>query len=201
MTEAHLARLWIVVGLFLVFYSLNTWIVSQGGKALFGVELLDDQPVTSALVAIPICAVLLVLQCRIGMAYADRSGMRRQWHARTPVVGLDGLKTGSREGKLYQAFFLILFVIVPVAALGYFVDQVLGGTVYDRVAKTEHSPLAAVDWATIASASYWDDRFRLGEGPDKAVTWFPVVEPVLLGLLLLLAAAHVVLLAVRLFGR
>lgn len=200
MTQAHLTRLWLAVGLVLVFYSLNTWIVSRGGKPLFGVDLLSEARIASELLAIPICAVLLALLCQVGIVYAGRSGAW-SWHARMPVIGLDGLKTGAREGRLYQAFFLFLFIALPTVALAYFTARVLGGRVFDRCGGPELTPLSPVSWDVVASKAYWDDGYRLGADADHAVTWFPVLEPAMLALLLLLAAVQGARFLVRLFGR
>jgi hypothetical protein len=39
--------------------------------------------------------------------------------------------------------------------------------------------------------AYWHNSYGLGESTDKAVTWFPVLEPIVVVLLLLLAAGSV----------
>jgi hypothetical protein len=101
--------------------------------------------------------------------------------------------TGSREGRLFQGFFLFLLISVSAAALVHFTSQVLGAKVFDRQTGTELDVLAPVPWDTFVSGTYWHDRFRLGESADKAVTWFPVLEPIVLAVLLLLAAGSVAL--------
>jgi hypothetical protein len=110
-----------------------------------------------------------------------------------PVIGLEGLDTGSREGRLYQGFFLLLLIAVPAAALIYFTVQVLSAHVFDRQnSAAELGALDPVSLSTVLSGPYWDDRFRLGESADKAVTWFPVLEPMILTLLVAIAAWQVV---------
>jgi hypothetical protein len=101
--------------------------------------------------------------------------------------------TGSREGRLFKGFFLFLLISVPAAALVHFTSQVLGAKVFDRQTGTEMDVLAPVPWDAFISDTYWHDRYRLGESAGKAVTWFPVREPIVLPVLLLLAAGSVAL--------
>lgn len=192
MTTAHYSKLWTIVGLALVFYSLNAWIASQGGQPFLSAKLLEDRPVLSALLAIPICGALLALLCEIGIRYARGSGASG-WHARLPVVGLDGLKTGSREGRAYQGFFLTLFVIIPSGALIHFINKssaakVVVNDATRREVSIVHFPDAPLSWST------WDDGFRIGQSippPGKPledmVTWLPVLEPLVFVLLVVLA--------------
>lgn len=188
MTPAHLTRLWLVVGLVVVFYSLNSWIAGQGGNPIFDINLVDDRPATSTLIAMPICALLLTLLCRIGIRFAKASPDARFWLERMPVVGLEGLNTSSPEGRRYQGFFLFLFIGLPSAALVYFTDRVLEAKVFDRqTPDAKLAPLDGVPLSTMLSRPYWDDRFRLGGSVDEAVTRFPVIEPIVLALLLAVA--------------
>lgn len=201
MTAAHYSRLWLAVGLVLVFYSLNSWIAGQGGKPIFNIELVDDRPVASALIALPICAVLLTLLCRIGVRFAKASPRARVWHQRMPLVGLEGVRTGSPEGRLYQGFFLLVFVGLPTAALVYFADRVRKAKVFDTEnGCAEMAPLDPVPLGTMLSWPYWDDRYRLGRDMQDAVTWFPVLEPIVLGILLALALWNVARLLYVLFA-
>ena len=119
MSPAHLKKLWTVVGTILVFYSVNAWLVSQGVHSVFEVALLDSRRRFESLFAIPVCGVLLILVCHIGLAHA-RAVSAGSWHARIPVVWLDDLDMGTLNGKLYQAFFAVVFLLVPGAALIHF---------------------------------------------------------------------------------
>lgn len=49
------------------------------------------------------------------LLHARRHGDR--WHARIPVVWLDGLNTSAREAQLFQALMLLIFVAVPVIGI------------------------------------------------------------------------------------
>ncbi|GHG25280.1 hypothetical protein [Paracoccus aerius] len=201
MTAAHYSRLWLAVGLVLVFYSLNSWIAGQGGKPIFNIELVDDRPVASALIALPICTLLLTLLCRIGVCFAKASPRARSWHERMPLVGLDGVRTGSPEGRLYQGFFLLIFVGLPSAALVYFADRVRKAKVFDTLNGCDDmTPFDAVPLSMILSRPYWDDRFRLGRSLEDAVTWFPILEPIVLAILVALALVNVVRLLYVLFA-
>lgn len=169
MTRVHLTRLWLAVGLVLLFYAVNSWVAGQGGKPILNMDLIDDRPVTSALIAIFVCTVLLTLLCWIGIAFARKLPQAGAWHRRMPVIGLEELDTSSPEGKAYQAFFLIVLIGVPVAALIYFTAQVMGAHVFDRddIAAPAMAPLDPVSLGTILSGGYWHDRFRIGENPTN----------------------------------
>jgi hypothetical protein len=39
-TLQQISKLWTVIGLFLLYYVLNTWVVTQGGQEIFGAKLI-----------------------------------------------------------------------------------------------------------------------------------------------------------------
>src|ERR1700740_1018159 len=118
MTQTQLGKIWLVVSAFLLYYSINTWIVAQGGNEKFGAKLVVSNKVPAAMLAIPICAVLLSASSLIGRLFAARGG--RQWHERIPIVGFEKIDTGSPEGRVYQGAMLLIFVIIPTIAMIYF---------------------------------------------------------------------------------
>lgn len=192
MNAAHLTRLWTAVGLLLLFYALNSWIAGQGGQPILDAKLIVNEPVTSALIALVICPPLLVVLCWVGILFARLPDTGTGWHQRLPVIGLPGLLTGSIEGRLYQAFFLLVMIGLPCAALIYFLTQVLSARVFQQPGGAELGVLDPVDLHTLWSGAYWDDGYRLGESLEKSVTWFPVVEPIVIGIILLITTAHVI---------
>lgn len=120
MTQAHLNRLWTTLALAAFVYILGSVIVIQGGVDILGAKLLvtaekDGKPVIGYFAAI-VGGVLLSLALAIAILHARRHG--QFWHDRLPVVGLDGLETSSREGKVYQAFFLVVLVLLPLCGIG-----------------------------------------------------------------------------------
>ena len=50
------------------------------------------------------------------IVYAWRHG--RAWHDRIPVVMLDGLKTGSIGGRMFQLAVVLVLIIVPLFGIG-----------------------------------------------------------------------------------
>lgn len=99
MSYKQLGKIWTVVGLLLLFYSLNAWLVSQGGQEVFGTKLIASGRVLAAVIAIPICSTMLIVTSLAGRLYAMRHG--NVWHQRVPIFGFDTITTGSREGKIY----------------------------------------------------------------------------------------------------
>ena len=100
MTQEQLAKLWLGIGLVLLYHALNSWIVSQGGNEIFGAYLIVLNSVPAATIAIPVCAALLLVSSLVGRLHARRSNGGR-WHQRVPVVGFKRIETGSPEGRLY----------------------------------------------------------------------------------------------------
>jgi len=194
-TAVQLQRLWTVIGVVLVYWTINSWIVSQGGQEVFGVKLVSSKPVPAALIAIPVCSMLLILTSVIGCAYARRFGLGI-WTTRIPVVGIDALRPRSTEAYLYQGFMLTLFSLVPVAGLVHFWDKV-------RTAKivTTGTPPTPVDsmwnWSALTT---WNDPARICTefkiGPTAVcsgnVTLLPGVEPLAFALLTAAAVGAVV---------
>ena len=188
MNTDHLRQLWGAIGTLLVFYAMNAWIVSQGGNAIFDVDLIEDGPRVGALVAIPICSVLLIGVSRIGSAHA-RHRCADEWHSRLPVVWLEGLDTSTSGGRWYQRFFLTIFVIIPSFSLVHFVGKVLDAPVRHSAAiEDPFSPLDFLPIDEIFSKTYWIGGSVAEDGKlHGAVSWYPVIEPIVLFVLVLAA--------------
>lgn len=193
MSQDHLCALWIAVGVLLVSYTLSAWVASAGGDWANSI-LIEDKPVGRELVAYFVCAALLALQLCIGVLYAQRSAAKK-WHARIPIVAtsvlrMQGLETGSVEGRLYQSFFLVSFIFVPLSGLVHFWRKVKNGHVSDRADFTVAMDMwSAPPIDRIWSSLLGDDSFRIGaaravdaSGMKHMVTWIPVVEPILMAL-------------------
>lgn len=197
MRKSDYAKLWTAVGIVVCFISLNAWIASQGGRPMFSQGIIEERLVLSALLAIPFVAILLALEAEIGIRHARRS-RRTVWHGRLPVVWLTGLNTSSREGQLYQGFFLFAFILIPLAALVHFVDESFEAVVLHRasgaVGTLRHPPGGEGFWG-------FGDDFRIGTHAvaSDMVTWWPVWGPVIFGLLILLAIWRVAVLIVAIF--
>lgn len=89
---------------------------------LFKVAMIDEREVPNAYFSIIICGVLLTVLAIIGRAYARKSVSLPRF-ARWPVVGLEDLDFSSWSARIYQSFFLLVFVVVPLAAVIHFWDE------------------------------------------------------------------------------
>jgi hypothetical protein len=138
---------------------MNSWLVSQGGSEVFGLKLVVASKVPAAVVAIPVCSVLLLIVSLVGLRYARLTGIA--WHAKIPVVGFETLDTNSKDGRVYQAAMLFLLCILPCAALVHFWDVMLGAKIVST------APPAVIDsiWHRTPFGE-WNDP--VGSAPSSA---------------------------------
>lgn len=192
MNQSHLQKLWAFVGTLLVYYSVNTWIASQGGKPILDIGLIEEGPVAGPVVALPICAVLLILLARIGSAYA-RLSTSANWHERLPVVFLEGIDTSTRQGKQFQAASLVTFVVVPCAAVIHFIAKISGAVVtrneepcWDVSYPVWVVPPLDRPGCPTSLSGVFDNAFRIAQSHESgadpgpgSVTWIPMAEPMI----------------------
>ena len=107
MSPQQLSKVYSVIGIFLLYFTIDTWSVTRGGQIIFGSKGVDPHRVHAAVNGIPIFSFLLCLISIVGIIYAGRSGIDAKWHSRVPILGFESMNTGSLEGKLYQAASLI----------------------------------------------------------------------------------------------
>jgi hypothetical protein len=167
MTKAHLTRLWTTLSLAAMVYIVGSVMVIQGGIDIFGAKLLvaaekDGKPAIGYFAAI-IGGVLLSAALAIAILYARRHGTA--WHDRLPVIGLDGLNTASREGQVYQAFFLAVLVVVPLLGIGRSLEIANRGTLCEQ-AKTGEIPRwhTSGEWRLVLLPSYKNQLRLMREG-------------------------------------
>jgi hypothetical protein len=181
MTPQQIGKVWSVVGLAMLYYALNTWIVTQGGQEIFGAKLVISHRFPAAMVGIPICAVLLFIGSSVGLVYANRSGPA--WHNRIPIVGFEAIDTDSQEGKVYQGAMIALLSGLPVVALAHF-WSVFNRAPLVTAGNTPQEIKSIWDWSALTS---WDDPARLcvayspgsASACEKGVTILPGFEPTL----------------------
>jgi hypothetical protein len=118
MTPQQIGKVWVVISVFLLYYALNTWIVTQGGNEILGAKLIVTPRIPAAMMGIPICSILLVITSLIGKGFAERTGAR--WHSRVPILGFESIDTCTREGKLYQGAVITLLSLLPGVSLIHF---------------------------------------------------------------------------------
>lgn len=188
MSQTQLAKLWTVIGLALLYYGLNTWLVTQGGQEIFDAKLVLTSRVPAALMGLVICSILAILAALVATLYARRGG--NAWHARIPVVGLGAIHTHSVEGKAYQAVMLLLFSLLPAVALVHFWLVLQSG----RVLTTGTSArIAASIWDVTALRGLDDPAricSRIGDPRqcEGGATFLPALEPLALVMLLAVVA-------------
>ena len=118
MTSQQMSKVWTVISLALLYYALNTYLVTQDGQPIFGATLIVTKRIPAAMMGIPICAVLLLLASLIGIDYARKAD--GGWADRIPLVGFESIKTTDREARVYQGVMLVLMTVLPLIALGHF---------------------------------------------------------------------------------
>jgi hypothetical protein len=123
MNRDHLSTLYGGFGLVLLVICLNTWLASQGGKAILNIPLIHEERPAMAFFALMMGSVLLCLMSGVGFLYARRSGCA--WHARIPPVWLKDLDTRSRDSQVFLVAALVVFVGIPLGAFYHFADIVL----------------------------------------------------------------------------
>jgi hypothetical protein len=145
MTNLHLQKLWSAVGAILLFYSLNALSQDRGGALLFKLVLLDERKAPNAYFSIIVIGVLLTLLAAIGRLYVKQS-LGQPAFGRWPVVWLSELDTAKTTGKLYQAFFLAIFIAIPLFCLAHFWKEM-----------------------TSDGALYWKDTFTVEVSREQAL--------------------------------
>ncbi|TGP52549.1 hypothetical protein EN873_14860 [bacterium M00.F.Ca.ET.230.01.1.1] len=189
MTQSQLSKVWFVVSALLLYYALNSWVVAQGGEEIFGAKVVMKARVPAVMIAIPICSILLTLTSLVGRLYSLRAGSK--WHERIPVVGFEGIDTGSREGRVYQGVMITVFSLLPAIALVYFWCTFLSATVMLNDGKKD--PGASLwDWSQLRTLN---DPARIctefhKELADPCIgnaTVLPGLEPTIFGALTLAA--------------
>jgi hypothetical protein len=195
MTTQQIGKVWAVISALLLYYALNSWIVSQGGNEIFGAKLVISNRIPAAMIAIAICSILLAITSLIGRTYALRAGA--SWPERIPLVGFESIDTKSPEGKLYQGAFLALFSLLPAISLIHFWWQFSNAHVVTTKDPPQHIE-SVWSWSGLTS---WSDPARIctnySEGPTLTCTGdasiLPGFEPTVFAILSSLAILAIML--------
>lgn len=190
MNAVQLAKIWSVTGLCCLFFTLNSWIASQGGTPIFGVLLLHSGRVPAAWLGIPITSVLLLVTAVVGCIHAARTS--GPWHERIPILGFDSLDTKSPEGQAYQGAFLCLFTLVPMLALVHFWGVALSAKVALN-GSTEGQLAGMWDHRGLLRAAMICDEFKPEtKRCENGVSIDPVEMPLIFALLTVLAYCYAI---------
>ena len=127
MSRAGLARIWGALGALLALYATGTWIILQGGKSFAEIPGLEAKaPVTSAYQAIPIIGVLLGVLAIVGLAHMRAK--HQESESLFPIVAIADLgphQLSAWSMRVYQGVFVLIFLLVPAAALVHLNSVVL----------------------------------------------------------------------------
>jgi hypothetical protein len=200
MTQDHLSKLFSVFGLILLIIVVNSWLASQGAKAILKIPLLHSERPAMAFLALAVGSGLLSITASVGLLYAARS--TGNWHARVPAVWLQGLSTRSVEGKIFQFSVLLLFIGVPVGSFFHFTHIVWSSKLCLLDATSPAVPVSE-HWLTgIAGAT---DQIRLvedltTEGCKNGIQVYPGWEFLLLIVATLLSLTLAACFLLQVFG-
>ena len=179
--STRLSVIWLVITFIACYYSLSMWIASQHQQTPLGM-LIDVRPVQGSLVAIVLVGVLTGLALRVLRRHMlmnrDENRLRRlPTFPVEPINPNDGFVKALGSAKIFM-------VVFPIAALVHFYDKIIG-----------HGKLALCDDSgVVVKVGFWDfpetligHKYCFGQGYKDAavdgVTFFPLVEPIVLGLL------------------
>jgi hypothetical protein len=192
MNREHYGQLWAGVSLLLLYYALNTWIVTQGGNEIFDAKLVMSNRVPAAVVGIAVCGVLIAIASTFGLLFAV-GGPR--WNDRIHVVWLKGLRADARSGKGYLGGVFFLVTALPALAMFHFWRLMVLASVMDRDGNRKTD---VFDWAPTRRTL--NDPARIcsdwigGTNPCSGnATFFPGLEPLLLAVITVIAAAALLL--------
>jgi hypothetical protein len=183
MTVEHLGRLWTVVGAVTFYFAVNSVIVFSGGQPVLDIDLVYEVPIPAQIIALHVLPVLIVTLCTIGRRYAGKYP-NLSWAGRMPVVGLSNLDVSQRDAHVYQAAFLVAFIVLPIYAELHFLYQIKDLWVIDARTKSATGVLTAF-MAEFGFGSIPDNSHSISESralmKGNYVTWFPVLSPLLVG--------------------
>ncbi len=198
MTNSQLAKAWAVIGLFALLFSLDSWLRTQGLSPMFGSKLPQpDQRSAAALFGFIVTAILIGTLLKVANVYTQRLSPSNL-ASRLPVAFYETLDTSQPEAITYQRLMFFAFHVVPLVAMAHFLHIVLSDS-YVVKAACELGNMTPISLWT------WPDPYVLNDGYRLAccdgVTFFPVLEPVLLisvaFLLLVFSLRYWLLLRVR----
>jgi hypothetical protein len=117
---------WFYLGALLALYAGGTWIILQGGKSFAELPGLEGRaPVTSAFEAVIVIGLLLGILSGVGIRYLRKAQAARQ--PLLPVVAIADIGPHDMRSwsmRLYQGFFVLVFLFLPAAALYKLNDDV-----------------------------------------------------------------------------
>ncbi|BCH62388.1 hypothetical protein FS800_25790 [Agrobacterium vitis] len=120
MTREHLTTLWKWACLAGFTYVVGSVITIQGGVDIFGGKFFANADKDGIAVlgyfATIVGSSLMCLSLVVAIVFAWRHG--RAWYERVPVLMLEGLRTASIEGRIFQFIVAFTLVLIPIVGIG-----------------------------------------------------------------------------------
>jgi hypothetical protein len=170
MNKQHLGKLWAAFALSAFVFIVGSVVVIQGGNNSLGAKLLvdaskDGKPAVGYFVAI-IGGTLLSLALAVAILHARRHGAF--WHDRFPVIWLDGLNTGTCEGRIFQVASFVILVLLPVYGLGRSIEVANRGWLCEQASAGEQPKWhPGGEWRLLALPAHRNQLRLMNEGKGK----------------------------------
>jgi hypothetical protein len=191
MNKTHLTQLWQWLSIACVLFLVTSVISLQGGSeylgGLFGEKpnaaaekrseklTADSKPAIGYFGAI-VGGGLFLLASSALLLHARRHGDR--WHARIPVIWLEGLNTSAWDAKVFQAVILLVFVGSPAAGIFVCIRAAESGDICEQDTNNFYTGRdTSLLWAPVAKRKGNQMRLRRAEADsepcDSGIELFP----------------------------
>jgi hypothetical protein len=183
MNKTHLTQVWQWLSVACVLFLVTGILSLQGGSEYLG-RLFGDKggsaadkaaiSVADSKVAIGyfgaiIDGGLFLLASSALALHARRHGDR--WHARVPVVWLEGLKTSAWEAKLFQVVILVIFMALPVGGIIRCIEEAESGDICELDTKHFYKGSETMLlWPPVAKEGHQMRLRRAGAGEEPCAT-------------------------------
>jgi hypothetical protein len=176
MNEKVLRGIWGTLGSALLVFAAACFLRTTGAKLIeSGIKQNELDPHAVPLLAIPVIWILAILVMRATREHARLvigRDPQASWAQRLPIFYFDpsDVAVDERLGRLYQRYFLALFLVVPVIVMlhqfGLLLeaDAMLDGDLL--IHGWKHLSVVGIDW------SRWLTDYRLA-----GLQYYPVIEP------------------------
>ncbi len=178
MDEKTIAKVWTIVGLSLLYITINAWALTQGATFNLPLNLLGKfGKYATSIFGIFVCGPMLWYLIFLQTVYL-RYPKNNFWGIFPVAFNLE-LNFSYIEAKLYQGFFFFCFQVIPVFAQLHFIRKFFNGEAC--VWKRPDQKIDLMDISLISNS------FKSpGYAYDK-VSFYPFLEPVLLIIFVLIS--------------
>lgn len=169
MNEKHLSQLWQWPSVLSLLFLISSVISIQGGAEFLGklfgeltVSAPDNKPAIGYFGAIIGGALFFMSTCALSL-HAKRHGSC--WHERIPIVFLDGLKTSSWEGKVFQLTMLFALAILPACGIVKCIEVAEQGDIcQENTTYVHEGSKTTLLWPPVADKKAKGRQMRLRSG-------------------------------------